>query len=126
MKTDADLARTPAKAISNGNQHGNGLGDDLFKRQLLASLMALRDGNFSTRMPGDLTGLDGKIADALNDAVGRTERFGNSLKRLRNEIGRKGKFNERLPVGDAGGWSDSAQRVNALADDLSRPTLEMG
>jgi len=78
-------------------------------------------------MPGDLTGLDGKIADTLNEVVGKTERFGNSLNRLRNEIGRKGKFNERLAVGDAvGGWSDSVEAVNSLADDLSRPTLEMG
>ncbi|HEV2331338.1 MAG TPA: HAMP domain-containing protein [Verrucomicrobiae bacterium] len=89
--------------------------------------MALRNGDFSARMPGDLTGLDGKIADTLNEVVGKTERFGNSLNRLRNEIGRKGKFNERLPVGDAvGGWSDSVEAVNSLADDLSRPTLEMG
>jgi HAMP domain-containing protein/CheY-like chemotaxis protein/signal transduction histidine kinase len=127
MKTDAESAATRTKATSNGNQNGNGLGDDLFKRQLLATLTALRDGNFSTRMPRDLTGLDGKIADALNDVVGRMERFGNSLNRLRNEVGRKGKFNERLAVGDSvGGWSDSVEAVNSLADDLSRPTLEMG
>ncbi|HEY1789250.1 MAG TPA: HAMP domain-containing protein [Verrucomicrobiae bacterium] len=79
------------------------------------------------RMPGDLTGMDGKIADTFNQVVGRMERFGNSLNRLRNEIGRKGKFNERLSVGDAvGGWSDSLEAVNSLADELSRPTLEMG
>jgi len=127
MKTDTDLAGPRTKSTSNGNANGNVLGDDHFKRQLLATLNALRDGNFSTRMPGDLTGLDGKIADAFNQVVGRIDRFGTSLNRLRNEIGRKGKFNERLPMGDAvGGWSDSFDAVNSLADDLSRPTLEMG
>ncbi|MGH8024765.1 MAG: HAMP domain-containing protein, partial [Limisphaerales bacterium] len=94
---------------------------------MLAALLALRDGNFSTRMPGDLTGLDGKIADTLNQVAGRMERFGNSVKRLRVEVGRKGKFNERLPIGDAvGDWADSLEAVNSLAEDLSRPTLEMG
>src|SRR5579859_5423418 len=66
---------------TNGN--GEHLSDDLFKRQLLATLTALQEGNFSTRMPGDLTGLDGKIADAFNKVVGRMERFGNSVNRLR-------------------------------------------
>ena len=111
----------------NETSNGNGLPDDLFKRQLLASLTALQEGNFSTRMPGDLTGLDGKIADAFNQVVARVERFGNSVSRLRNEVGRKGKFDERLPIGDAvGGWSSAVEAVNSLADDLSRPTLEMG
>jgi HAMP domain-containing protein/CheY-like chemotaxis protein/signal transduction histidine kinase len=127
MKTDTDLAGPRTRTTSHGNANGNGLAEDVFKRQLLATLVALRDGNFSARMPGDLTGLDGKIADTFNDVVGRMERFGNSLNRLRTEVGRKGKFNERLPVGDAvGGWSDSLEAVNSLADDLSRPTLEMG
>jgi HAMP domain-containing protein/signal transduction histidine kinase/DNA-binding response OmpR family regulator len=111
----------------NGNANGNLSTEDLFKRQLLATLTALKEGDYSTRMPGDLTGLDGKIADTFNEVVGRMERFGNSLNRLRNEVGRKGKFNERLSVGDAvGGWSDSMEAVNSLVDDLSRPTLEMG
>jgi HAMP domain-containing protein/CheY-like chemotaxis protein/signal transduction histidine kinase len=111
----------------NETSNGNGLSDDLFKRQLLASLTALQEGNFSTRMPGDLTGLDGKIADAFNQVVARVERFGSSVSRLRNEVGRKGKFDERLAIGDAvGGWSNAVEAVNSLADDLSRPTLEMG
>jgi methyl-accepting chemotaxis protein len=123
MKENAILAEPRTKESTNGN----GLADDLFKRQLLASLIALQEGDFSTRMPGDLTGLDGKIADAFNKVVGRVERFGNSLNRLRTEVGRKGKFDERLSVGDAvGGWSDATEAVNSLADDLSRPTLEMG
>ncbi|MGH7978033.1 MAG: hypothetical protein ACREE6_01560, partial [Limisphaerales bacterium] len=126
MKTDTDVSDR-IQATSNGNANGDRRADDLFKRQLLATLTALRDGDFSTRMPGDLTGLDGKIADAFNEVVGRVERFGDSLDRMRNEIGRKGKFSERLALGDAiGGWSDSMEAVNSLAQDLSRPTLEMG
>src|SRR5580698_10017942 len=132
MKEDAILAasRTNGNASENTNArnaNGAGAAEDLFKRQLLATLTALKVGDFSARMPGDLTGLDGKIADAFNEVVGRVERFGNGLFRLRNEVGRKGKFNERLSVGDAvGGWSGATEAVNSLVDDLSRPTLEMG
>jgi HAMP domain-containing protein/CheY-like chemotaxis protein/signal transduction histidine kinase len=131
MKEDAALATPRANGNTNasGGRNANGVdaAEDLFKRQLLATLIALKSGDFSTRMPGDLTGLDGKIADAFNEVVGRVERFGNSLGRLRNEVGRKGKFNERMSVGDAiGGWSDATEAVNTLVDDLSRPTLEMG
>ena len=123
MKEDAILAESRA----NGTPNGNDRIEDLFKRQLLASLLALQQGDFSTRMPGDLTGLDGKIADTFNEVVGRLQRYTNSVSRLRNEVGRKGKFNERLPVGDAvGGWSEATEAINLLVDDLSRPTLEMG
>jgi HAMP domain-containing protein/CheY-like chemotaxis protein len=135
MKEDTALTTTRANVNANGNANAGGsrnanaaeAAEDLFKRQLLATLTALKTGDFSTRMPGDLTGLDGKIADAFNEVVGRVERFGNGLFRLRNEVGRKGKFNERLSAGDAvGGWSDATEAVNTLVDDLSRPTLEMG
>jgi len=91
---------------------GNGemLNGDIFKRQLLAALTALGEGEFSTRLPRDLTGLDGKIADAFNEVVGRLERFDNGLVRLRTEVGRKGKFDERLQIGDAiGGWARSVE-----------------
>ena len=35
---------------TNGNANGLST-DDLFKRQLLATLMALKEGDYSTRMP---------------------------------------------------------------------------
>src|SRR5580693_8546546 len=103
MKEDTVLTTPRSNVNANGNanagesRNANGAeaAEDLFKRQLLATLTALKVGDFSARMPGDLTGLDGKIADAFNEVVGRVERFGNGLFRLRNEVGRKGKFNER-------------------------------
>ena len=38
---------------------------------LLAALTALKKGDFSVRMPSDLTGLNGKIADTLNRNTSR-------------------------------------------------------
>src|SRR5262245_21603188 len=101
-------------------------GDD-FKKQLLTMLAALRDGDFSARLPSDLTGLDGKVADTLNEVASRAQRFNQDIFRLRNEVGRKGKIDERLAMGDAvGGWADRVEAVNSLVDALSQPTVEMG
>ncbi len=101
--------------------------NDTFKRQLLGALANLRSGDFSVRLPTDLTGLDGKVADTFNEVISRMEHYGEGLSRLRNEVGRKGKIYERLPVGDSvGGWADRIEAVNSLVDDLSQPTVEMG
>ena len=37
--------------------------------ELLQALQAVRDGDFSVRLPGDWVGLEGKIADTFNDIV---------------------------------------------------------
>ncbi len=109
----------------NGN--GDMIADDTFKKQLLTVLTLLKEGDFSARLPSDLTGLDGKVADTLNNVAAHAERFGEGLNRLRSEVGRKGKVGERLAMGDAvGGWADRIEDINSLMDDLSQPTIEMG
>ena len=60
----ATLAPTPSVLTA-------GAESEFFSRQLLAAMVAFRDGDFAVRLPGDLTGLDGKIADAFNDIVDR-------------------------------------------------------
>jgi HAMP domain-containing protein/signal transduction histidine kinase/CheY-like chemotaxis protein len=120
--------------MKNGTQapisvrtNGIALGEDNFKRQLLTTLASLNGGDFSVRLPGDLTGLDGKLADTFNEVAERMEHFGKNVSRLRNEVGRKGKIGERMPMGDAvGGWADRIEAVNSLVDDLSQPTVDMG
>ena len=45
-----------------------------FSRALLSAMLALNEGDFSVRLPRDLTGVDGKIADAFNDIATVCER----------------------------------------------------
>ena len=114
-------------ALLEPSANGNTLDSDSFKRQLLVTLTALRDGDFSARLPSDLTGLDGKVADAFNQIALKVEHFNKNVAHLRDEVGCRGKIHERMPMGDAiGGWAERIENVNALVDDLSQPTMEMG
>ena len=44
--------------------------ETLDRKTLLAALLAFKKGDFSVRLPIDLEGMDGKIADAFNEVIG--------------------------------------------------------
>ena len=109
------------------DSEGNSLPDGEFKRQLLSALGALQNGDFSVRLPSDWIGLDGKVADSVNQIASRLERSNGNLLRLRHAVGEEGKLGERLALGDSvGGWAERIEAINVLVDDLSLPTEEMG
>ncbi|HEX9045800.1 MAG TPA: HAMP domain-containing protein, partial [Verrucomicrobiae bacterium] len=115
------LAETPPA------NSGDRVADDEFKRQLLRALAALQQGDFSVRLPLDWIGLDGKVADSVNQIAARLERSNANLLRLRHAVGEEGKLGERLALGDSvGGWAERIEAINVLVDDLSLPTEEMG
>ncbi|HEX2852242.1 MAG TPA: HAMP domain-containing protein, partial [Opitutaceae bacterium] len=120
-----------AKAATNGSGRSNGAGHefdrDEFMKELVRVLNEIRDGDFSARLPADWTGLEGKVADSLNDISARMQRFNSSLVRLRRQVGEEGKIGERLAVGDAvGSWAERVEAINSLVDDLSQPTVQVG
>ncbi|HEX2100276.1 MAG TPA: HAMP domain-containing protein, partial [Candidatus Synoicihabitans sp.] len=95
--------------------------------RLLTTLDAVSEGDFSVRLPASWTGLEGKVAESLNSICARLERFNTSLLRLRKRVGEEGKIGERLTMGDSvGGWAERVEAINALVDELSQPTVEMG
>ena len=49
-------------------------GKRLERTALLSALTAFKKGDFSVRLPADLDGMDGKIADAFNEVMDRNER----------------------------------------------------
>jgi HAMP domain-containing protein/CheY-like chemotaxis protein/signal transduction histidine kinase len=108
----------------NGN--GDGDGEDAFSRQLLAAMLAFRAGNFNVRMPVELTGVHGKIADAFNDILAVSERRAQETARVSRMVGKEGKLKQRMTVpGVAGGWADEVASINTLIDDLVWPTTEV-
>ena len=75
----------------------------LDNRRLLAALRAFRRGDFSVRLPDDLTGLDGELAEAFNDVVELNDRMSREFGRLGEVVGRQGKINNRARVPGATG-----------------------
>jgi HAMP domain-containing protein/signal transduction histidine kinase len=100
--------------------------DAIDRRALLGVLRALRKGDFSVRLPMDLSGIDGEIAQAFNDVVEMNELVADEFARIRDEVGKEGQINQRVRVAAASGtWADSIDSVNTLIGDLVRPTAEV-
>src|ERR1700730_10912941 len=59
-------------------------------RELLHALLAVRDGDFSVRLPGDWTGIQGKVADTFNQIVTSNARMASELERGGHLAGRQG------------------------------------
>jgi HAMP domain-containing protein/CheY-like chemotaxis protein/signal transduction histidine kinase len=99
--------------------------DNLDLNQLLRTLNAVKQGDFSARMPIDHTGVAGKIADTLNDIIDQNERMAAELQRIGNVVGKEGKIADRASlVNVRGSWSDCVASVNTLITDLVQPTAE--
>jgi HAMP domain-containing protein len=98
-------------------------GSVLDMRELLNALQSMRQGEFTVRLPGNQTGLAGKIADTFNDIVAANERMADQLEHVGQVVGRDGKTRTRVRFGLSGGaWSDMEGSINTLIDDLLWPT----
>src|SRR5581483_677219 len=114
------LSRSMARR--NGVE-GDGAGLD--KRRLLTALSALKRGSFRFRLPEHYDGLDGKIAEAFNEAIELNERMASELERLSRMVGREGKIDQRASLGDVtGAWAESIESINSLIADVVHPTSE--
>jgi HAMP domain-containing protein/CheY-like chemotaxis protein/signal transduction histidine kinase len=93
---------------------------------ILASLQTMRDGDFSVRLPGSWTGLEGKIADTFNEIVAANQQMAQELNRVGQVVGKEGRTRERTRFHEArGAWGDIEVSVNTLVEDLLRPTAEV-
>src|SRR3970040_1754350 len=98
----------------------------LDRGELLKSLRAFKRGDFSVRMPLNLTGIDGEIAQAFNDVGEMEEAKATELARVAELVGKEGQIRQRVSVpGVSGTWGDVIQSVNTLLDDLAYPIAEV-
>ncbi len=104
----------------------NGDSSKSFSSSLLNAMLSFRDGDFGVRMPSDLTGVEGKIADVFNDIVSFSNRRAKETVRISRAVGKEGKLKQRVNLpGVVGGWADEVAAVNMLIDDLVWPTTEV-
>src|SRR5690242_2292643 len=123
----AELAKA-AKPTKNGKGrplNGSSADHDLDVRELLTALRAVKDGDFTVQLPGDWTGLGGKVADVFNDIVAANRKMAEELERVGQSVGKQGKTKQRVR-GErrAGAWGEMENSVNTLIEDLVWPTAE--
>jgi HAMP domain-containing protein/CheY-like chemotaxis protein/signal transduction histidine kinase len=110
---------------------GNGQGhrpEDLSEQlgEMLAVMIAYRNGDFSVRLPSTWTGILGKMSDTMNDILAVSERRADETVRICRVVGKEGRLRQRLSVpGVTGGWADEIASLNTLIDDLVSPTTEV-
>ena len=83
-----------SRAAANGNGSAENSQVDL--RKLLRALQAVRDGDFSVRLPGDQTGLAGKVADTFNEIVVSNQKIALELERAGQIVGKDGSTRHRM------------------------------
>ena len=93
---------------------------------MLTALKAVRDGDFSVRLPAEWPGLWGRIADTFNDIVATNQRMAEQLNQVGQVVGREGMTKQRVRMGtSAGAWGGMETSINELIDDLLWPTTEV-
>ncbi|MGV3592913.1 MAG: HAMP domain-containing protein, partial [Gammaproteobacteria bacterium] len=95
-------------------------------KRLLKTLQAVREGDFSVRMPGDGEGIAGKIADTLNEIIASNQRLAREMERAGKQVGKEGRTQHRMSVDRrVGAWGEMESSFNTLIDDLLWPTTEV-
>ncbi len=98
--------------------------DEQFTGHLLEALIHFRDGDFAHKMPANLVGVQGKIADVFNEIVTLTDRRTNEVERVSRMVGKEGKLKERMRALDSFGTSARiVNAINTLVDDLVGPAV---
>ena len=79
----------------------------LDRGELLKALRQFRRGDFTVRMPLNLTGVDGEIAQAFNDVVELEEAKAAEIARVAELVGKEGQFGHRMSLpGATGAWAE--------------------
>jgi CheY-like chemotaxis protein/HAMP domain-containing protein len=103
-----------------------GAASALERREILRALRLLRRGDFSVRLPADLSGLDGEIACAFNEVVELNDAMTRDFERVSVMVGREGMIAERAHVhGATGSWAQCVDSINRLVGDMSYPVSEV-
>ncbi|WP_353947048.1 HAMP domain-containing protein [Streptomyces sp. HUAS MG91] len=90
-------------------------------RPLLAAITSARDGNFvHVQEPGE--GLVGELGAVFNQLVDRSAHFSSELTRVRREIVRHGRLDERMETSPGyGAWATRVHDVNTVIGALVAP-----
>jgi signal transduction histidine kinase/HAMP domain-containing protein/ActR/RegA family two-component response regulator len=89
-------------------------------QELLAGLMAVRGGDFSTRLPPAADPLMDEIATVFNAMTDQLALVTSEVTRVAREVGTEGKLGGQAEVrGLTGTWKDLTDSVNSMAGNLT-------
>ncbi|MDV9172128.1 HAMP domain-containing protein [Streptomyces sp. W16] len=90
-------------------------------RPLFAVMTAARDGDF-TKAPETGHGMVAELTAAFNQIMDRSTHFNSETQRVKRELIRHGRLDERLSASPGqGGWTSRVNDVNQLLDALVAP-----
>ncbi len=125
MENPAQVRRRVRRELKNSPDKSTE-DPELDMRRLLRALQAIRDGDFSVRLPSDQTGIVGKIADTFNEIVVANQRMAGEIERVGQKVGKNGQTRNRVSVDRrSGSWGAMESSINTLIDDLLWPTAEV-
>jgi HAMP domain-containing protein len=130
METQERVRKRASRALGRKNGNHRSVAKtadvDIDLKKLLRALQAVRDGDFSVRLPSDQTGIGGKIADTFNEIIASNQRVARELERAGQMVGKEGKVRHRITVDRrSGAWGAMESSTNTLIDDLLWPTTEV-
>lgn len=109
-----DLAKTEFAQLS----------DSEYRQQLIQALAAVRDGDFSVRLPAD-SGL-GDIAQVFNEMVTVNQKFAGEIGRVSQAVTEEGKVPKQTVIKEfKGSWLSSIDAINVTLNSLVIPTIDM-
>jgi HAMP domain-containing protein/CheY-like chemotaxis protein/putative methionine-R-sulfoxide reductase with GAF domain len=128
MNGDVAAGLPPVQKKTSKRKNGNNLSesDSSELAVILETLLSVRNGDFSVRLPVVWTGLTGRIADTFNEIVAANQQMASELRRLGQTLGKEGKIRERVRFNmPHGAWGEMEGSVNTLTEDLLRPITEV-
>jgi methyl-accepting chemotaxis protein len=100
-----------------------------YDEQVLNALTALKNGDFSVRLPTGQEGTAGEIAQTFNSMLEQLTDLSNEIIRIANELGPEGKWGGQVVTeGLSGTWAHMKDAVNqeaALITDQLRTFCEV-
>ncbi|WP_327242323.1 HAMP domain-containing protein [Streptomyces sp. NBC_01320] len=94
-------------------------------RPLLAALNSLCDGDFTVRVQGADEGVLAEMAGVFNQVSARNAHLAEELQRVRREVVRQGRLDERIAASPGqGAWATSVDAANQLVEALVAPVAK--
>ncbi|MEU8587281.1 HAMP domain-containing protein [Streptomyces sp. NPDC048664] len=90
----------------------------------MAAMNALCDGDFTVRVESQPEGVLAEMASVFNQIVARNAHLASELDRVRREMVRQGRLDERLTASPGqGSWSTSVEAANTLLEAVAVPVM---